>query len=31
MISADEAIEHAQDSNTMREKLTAMGAELKAL
>jgi len=31
LISADEAVEHSQDSNGMREKLTAMGAELKVM
>ena len=31
IISADEAVEKAQDSNGMREKLIAMGAELKVL
>jgi twitching motility protein PilT len=31
LISADEAVEHSQDANIMREKLTGMGAELKAM
>jgi twitching motility protein PilT len=31
LIAADEAVEHAQDANIMREKLLAMGAELKAV
>ncbi len=30
-ITANEAIEHSQDPNTMREKLAAMGAEIKAI
>ena len=29
--SADEAVEHSQDANTMRERLVSMGAELKAM
>ena len=31
MITADEAVEKAQDPNTMREKLIAAGAKLKSL
>ena len=31
LITADEALEHSQDSNTMREKLLATGAKLKDL
>jgi twitching motility protein PilT len=31
LISADEALEHSQDANTMREKLLASGAKLKDL
>jgi twitching motility protein PilT len=31
IISADEAVENAQDSNEMRDKLLAMGATLKEL
>ena len=31
LISADECVEKAQDSNVMREKLIGMGAKLKEL
>jgi twitching motility protein PilT len=31
LITADEAVERAQDSMTMREKLTAAGAKLRTL
>jgi len=31
LISADDAVEHAQDSTAMRDKLASLGVEMKVL